>query len=78
MFRKEMGVARPGENWGFCSDECDHVEKTFRYDVKFTGIGLISYLSDKKCQELLGVYTKPFFQLLYPVPTWRANQTSLT
>jgi len=50
-----MAVARPGKNWGFCSDECEQVDKTFRYDVKFTGMGLINYLPEKRCQELLGV-----------------------
>jgi hypothetical protein len=54
-FEKEMGLAEPGKNWGFCSDECEYVNKTFKYDVKFTGIGKISYLPEKKCQQLLGV-----------------------
>ena len=52
---REMGVAEPGKNWGFCSDECEELDKPLSYSVKFTGIGLISYLPEKKCQELLGV-----------------------
>ena len=38
-------------------DECEDVDKVFSYSVKFTGIGLISYLPEKKCQQLLGVIT---------------------
>jgi hypothetical protein len=54
-YEKEMGLAEAGKNWGFCSDECQDVDKVVSYSVKFTGMGLISYLPEKKCQELLGV-----------------------
>ena len=26
-YKREMGLAEPGRNWGFCSDECEDVDK---------------------------------------------------
>ena len=50
-----MGIASPGKNWGFCSDECSYVNDEFKYNVAYTGLGLMVYLSEEKCQKYLGV-----------------------
>ena len=49
-----MAVASPGKGWGFCSEECQKIGKE-GYDVAYTGLGLMVYLSDEKCTEFLGV-----------------------
>ena len=49
-----MAIASPGKGWGFCSEECDYLDFGSG-EVKFTGLGLMAYLSDEKCAELLGV-----------------------
>jgi hypothetical protein len=54
-YEAEMAIASVGKNWGFCSDECINVNEEFKYTPKFTGLGLMAYLDDQKCTELLGV-----------------------
>lgn len=54
-FEAEMAIASPGKNWGFCSDECSYVNDEFKYNMAYTGIGLMVYLSEEKCQKYLGV-----------------------
>ena len=49
-----MAIASPGKGWGFCSDECDDLNNPSGA-VKYKGLGLMAYLSDEKCEELLGV-----------------------
>ena len=49
-----MAIASPGKGWGFCSEEC-HTLNDRQVAAKYTGLGLMAYLSDEKCKELLGV-----------------------
>ena len=49
-----MAIASPGKGWGFCSEECNDLD-SIPSGVKYTGLGLMAYLSDEKCKELLGV-----------------------
>ena len=48
-----MATASPGKGWGFCSEECNKLDEGHK--LKYTGLGLMAYLSDEKCTELLGV-----------------------
>ena len=52
-FYKEMAIASPGKNWGFCSDECKDMNDPYKYTVAFTGLGLMAYLPDERCEDLL-------------------------
>ena len=49
-----MAIASPGKNWGYCSDECANVNDPFTYNVAYSGLGLMTYLPQEKCEELLG------------------------
>ena len=49
-----MAIASPGKGWGFCSEECDDLDSQ-PSGVIYTGLGLMAYLPDDKCKELLGV-----------------------
>ena len=54
QYEAEMAIASPGKGWGFCSEECNKgIDQGF--DVKYTGLGIMAYLSDEKCANLLGV-----------------------
>jgi hypothetical protein len=56
-----MAIASPGKGWGFCSEECNSLD-TPPSGVRYTGLGLMAYLSDKKCEELLGVNLNMYSQ----------------
>ena len=53
-------MAEAGKNWGFCSDECQYVQHSFSYSPKYTGLALISYLDEEKCEKLLKVIFSEF------------------
>ena len=53
-YEAEKAIASPGKGWGFCSEECDKLNSQ-PSGVIYTGLGLMAYLSDEKCKELLGV-----------------------
>jgi hypothetical protein len=48
-----MATASPGKSWGFCSDECGTLNNGHK--LKYTGLGLMAYLSDEECENFLGV-----------------------
>ena len=56
-YEAEKAIASPGKGWGFCSEECDKLDSQ-PSGVKYYGLGLMAYLSDEKCKELLGVNVK--------------------
>ena len=68
-----MAIASPGKNWGYCSDECVDVKDPFTYNVAYSGLGLMAYLPQEKCAELLGdvstysiesVFLAPYLKIL--------------
>ena len=48
-----MATASPGKGWGFCSEECNKLDEGHK--LKYTGLGLMAFLSDEKCEKFLGV-----------------------
>ena len=53
-YEAEKAIASPGKGWGFCSEECDKLDSQ-PSGVKYYGLGLMAYLSDKECENYLGV-----------------------
>ena len=74
-YEAEKAIASPGKGWGFCSEECDKLDSQ-PSGVKYYGLGLMAYLSDEKCKELLGVNLNIHNILNYKKAIYFSNQNS--